>query len=684
MDLNDEGLAVAAPGPWRHATVSFPGGQGITGEAAAVLLKLLDGEPFWFLRKQGQLRLRTMAFSASLLDRLVDIGLATAWTAGIYEPETEAFGGPEGMAVAHDLFCADSPAALADTGRDGNRERCVLLISTLLGGAGLDRFEIGDVWAKLGAERPQLLVDQLPAGEQRTAAVAAVRRLMHVDAAKAYDHDPVWAARVESYREAGARLAVLAADGLLTRGLRATLAHHLIFALNRAAIDTTEQAATAWLAQEVAFRDDKAVIVSTSRSGGAAPRVGQMETTLTPDTDPAELRAALVAQLTDENWLRSPENIEAFRAVERHQFVPEVDVKTAYINDAVSVKTNSDGVMISCISQPGVIATQLEQMQVRPGHRIFEAGAATGYNAALLAYLTGPAGHVWTVDVDEDLVDGAKAHLAAAGVSNVTVLLADGAAGLPSAAPFDRVQFTVGTADLPVALLDQLTPDGRIVFPMRIRGSISRSFALERDDDFWKAVSHEMATFVPLRKGIQDDDQTALVFDGPGDVYLELFPEQIVDRDRLRTVLGDPAHRVWTDVKIRKLFAWEWLYLYLAASLPNGLSRMPGKAPDFTPHFSWGSMAALEDDSLAYLSIREDDDEIGHYWQIGVVGHGHAGEQLTGRVVDLIHAWDRRGGNDASQPTFRMAVGDARGHLDIGPASFVIDKPLSRIAIDWE
>ena len=79
-----------------------------------------------------------------------------------------------------------------------------------------------------------------------------------------------------------------------------------------------------------------------------------------------------------------------------------------------------------------------------------------------------PGGHVWSVDVDEDLVHGAAVHLKAAGIANATVVLGDGAAGLPGRAPFDRVQFTVGSADVPPAILDQVAPGGRLVIPMRI------------------------------------------------------------------------------------------------------------------------------------------------------------------------------------------------------------------------
>ena len=683
MDLDDEHLPVTPESGWHHATVSFPGGRGVSPAAARALGAALSGERFWFLRKNGGLRLRTAAPADEILDKLVADALAAAWKSGIYEPELAAFGGPEGMAVSHALFCADSPGALAATGRDGSRERCVLLLSALGRGAGLDRFEVGDVWARLGAERPGLELAQLPSGQRRTGAVAAIRRLMNVDAAKVPDDDPTWPERVAAFEECGHELALLAAAGRLTRGLRAVLAHHAIFALNRGAIGATDQARLAWLAQQVVFSDDQAAVVSGGKVSPGAPRVGQMETTLPPAADSDALRAALVAKLTDSNWLHTEAIIDAFEQVPRHVFVSDVDLATAYRDDAVSVKTDGDGEMISCISQPTVVATQLEQLDARPGHTVFEAGAATGYNAALLAHLVGPGGHVWSVDVDDDLVKRARRNLAAAGVANVTVQLADGAIGLPDRGPFDRVQFTVGTGDIPTTLLDQLTPAGRIVIPMRVRGSISRSFAFERDGATWKAVSSEMATFVPLRKGAMDDNRAMPAFDGPGDVRIELYPEQDVDPDALRTVLGHTGTKIYTGVKFRAGGAFEWLYLWLTCALPNGLSRMPGKRPGFTPHFSWGSMAALGSDSLAYLTMREGTDQDGDYWEIGVIGHGPDGESLADQVVNEIRVWGRHGGNGAGNPTFRMATGDMRSALAVDSSRFVIDKPASRLAVDW-
>ncbi|WP_201296752.1 MULTISPECIES: methyltransferase, FxLD system [unclassified Nocardiopsis] len=408
-----------------------------------------------------------------------------------------------------------------------------------------------------------------------------------------------------------------------------------------------------------------------------------MKTTLTSTAVPAELRQALVTRLADNGRLRSPEVITAFQAVERHRFLPGIDTHKAYVEDAVPIKHDETGEMISCISAPSIVATQLEQLGAEPGHKVLEAGAATGYNAALLGRLVGSQGHVWTLDVDTDLVETARTNLTQAGAENVTVVLADGAAGLPEHAPYDRIQFTVGAGDVPVKLLDQLAPGGRLVLPMRIRGSISRSFAFERDGDTWRTTSCEMATFVPLRKGVCDDIYTRVPMAGEGNMHLETFSEQDVNHEALRTVLNQEQTKVYTGVKLRGDGNWEWLYLYLACVLPNGLSRMPGSRPGFTPHFGWGSMAALDGDSLAYFTIREGEDDQGRFWEIGVIGHGPRAAELTEQVVTEVGAWDCGWGNSAPVPGFRMAVGAARTQLTVTDPRFVIDKPHSRLVIDW-
>jgi protein-L-isoaspartate(D-aspartate) O-methyltransferase len=373
MDWNDENLAPPAGRGWWHATVSFPGDAGVSPKAAGVLSAALSGRRFHFLRKEGKLRLRTERPAAGLLDRLVADQLATGWVGGVYEPETESFGGPEGMAIAHEVFCADSPAALAETGSPYAKERCVLLICAMNRSAGLDPFEIGDVWAKIANLRPAI---DPPLPAYRAAAITAMRRLMNADAAKRDDTEPGWPERVTAFEEAGRGLALLAADGQLTRGLRAVLAHHAIFAFNRAAVPVAEQAAMAWLGRHVAFADDDPADVSASRSTLAAPTLKSMGTTITNTADPAGLRDALVATLTDSGHLATPAIIDAFRDVERHRFIPDADLQAAYVDDAVSVKHDEDGEMISCISAPETSPSRSWTSSLLAGAWSFRCGSA--------------------------------------------------------------------------------------------------------------------------------------------------------------------------------------------------------------------------------------------------------------------------------------------------------------------
>lgn len=275
-------------------------------------------------------------------------------------------------------------------------------------------------------------------------------------------------------------------------------------------------------------------------------------------------------------------------------------------------------------------------MAAEPGHKVLECGAATGYNARLLGELVAPHGQVWTLDVDQDLVDNARTNLLGTRATNVTALLGDGAQGLPAQAPFDRIQFTVGAGDIPTKVLDQLAPGGRLVLPMRIRGSISRSFAFERDNDAWRTVSTEMMTFVPMRNGASNDVRTMVDMAGEGGIRLETYTEQAVDHEAIRRALEQPPVEVYTDVNFYKGSSYEWLYLYLAYVLPNGLSRMPGDRAGLSPNFGWGSMAALDTDTLAYLTKRVDEDEQGEFWQLGIVGHGSRAAALADRVATEI------------------------------------------------
>ena len=188
------------------------------------------------------------------------------------------------------------------------------------------------------------------------------------------------------------------------------------------------------------------------------------------DSDLSRLQDRMVTSVTASGRPVSDAVVAAMRAVPRHLFLPELPAELAYRNEAIVTRRGADGQPTSSSSQPTIMAYMLDQLHVGPGQRVLEIGAGTGYNAALLQQLVGAGGRVVTVDLDGDVARQAAAHLAAAGYPEVTVVQADGAAGYPAGAPYDRIIATVGVSDLAPAWLDQLAPGGRIVVPLDLRG----------------------------------------------------------------------------------------------------------------------------------------------------------------------------------------------------------------------
>lgn len=227
-----------------------------------------------------------------------------------------------------------------------------------------------------------------------------------------------------------------------------------------------------------------------------------------------ELNEELVRELERTGVLRDPAVAAAFRAVRRHHFLPDRPLDEVYADAAILTKYGEHGLPISSSSQPAIMAIMLELLRVRPGDHVLEVGAGTGYNAALLARLTGPAGRVVTLDVDRELCVQARANLARAGGANVLVVLADGAGGWPDGAPYDRVILTVGAEDLSVAWLDQLRDGGRLVVPLGLGGTVQLCVAFDRRGGLFVSDALTSCGFMPLRGEMAPSGRGAI--DEPG------------------------------------------------------------------------------------------------------------------------------------------------------------------------
>jgi protein-L-isoaspartate O-methyltransferase len=121
---------------------------------------------------------------------------------------------------------------------------------------------------------------------------------------------------------------------------------------------------------------------------------------------------------------------------------------------------------LSSTSTPGLMTRLLETLDIHEGHDVLEIGTGTGYNAALLAHRLG-AEHVFSVDIDRELVDLVRDRLARIGY-RPTLVVADGADGLPEHAPYDRIIATCSVPAIPWAWLEQTRVGGLILADLKL------------------------------------------------------------------------------------------------------------------------------------------------------------------------------------------------------------------------
>ena len=189
-----------------------------------------------------------------------------------------------------------------------------------------------------------------------------------------------------------------------------------------------------------------------------------------------------------------PEWEKAFRAVPRHEFVPDTVwredddgalralhradepdlwLNLAYADAPVYTQVDdghppTDGAgheVTSSTSMPTIVAQMLTALELRPGMRVLEIGTGTGWNAALLAQRVGAA-NVVSVEIDPAVADQARSALDRAGYRDVTVVTGDGQQGVPDLGPYDRVIAAVGARTVPYPWVAQTGPGGRLVVPL--------------------------------------------------------------------------------------------------------------------------------------------------------------------------------------------------------------------------
>lgn len=199
----------------------------------------------------------------------------------------------------------------------------------------------------------------------------------------------------------------------------------------------------------------------------------------------------LIKNLIGSGYLKTPQIIEAFRKIDRADFVLEKFKKDAYVNSPLPIGYGQT------ISQPQTVAFMLELLQPEEGNKIMDIGSGSGWQSALLAEIAGTRGKVFAVELIPELSEfgeknASKYNFKAKGILKFICL--DGTKGLPKEAPFDRIIVAASGKDAPPALKTQLKIGGRLVIP--IENSIW--LITKKGEDDFEEKEYPGFAFVPL------------------------------------------------------------------------------------------------------------------------------------------------------------------------------------------
>lgn len=159
-------------------------------------------------------------------------------------------------------------------------------------------------------------------------------------------------------------------------------------------------------------------------------------------------------------YLKSKRVEDALRKYKREFFVPENLKHLAYRDFPISIGFNQT------ISQPSTVVVMTEALEIKEGDKILEIGTGSGWQAAILSYLVGDKGKVYTIEIIEELAEFAKSNIKKLGIKNIEVFAKDGSEGLKEKAPFDKIIVTAACPDIPKPLLEQLKDGGIMVLPI--------------------------------------------------------------------------------------------------------------------------------------------------------------------------------------------------------------------------
>lgn len=180
--------------------------------------------------------------------------------------------------------------------------------------------------------------------------------------------------------------------------------------------------------------------------------------------------------------------LAAMSKVPREQFVAPELKEHAYEDRPLIIGCSQT------ISQPYIVASMLQALELRPEDHVLELGTGSGYQTALLCEL---AFNVVSIERHATLAQLAQEHLAGLEYRNFEIVIGDGTLGFLPRAPYDAIVVSAAAPEIPQPLIEQLAVGGRMVLPVGSR-ELQDLILVRKSSDSIFRVRLDGCAFVPL------------------------------------------------------------------------------------------------------------------------------------------------------------------------------------------
>lgn len=175
---------------------------------------------------------------------------------------------------------------------------------------------------------------------------------------------------------------------------------------------------------------------------------------------PMNSNSELIQNLISEKTIKTENIIDAFKTIDRKDFVSPEDYARVYEDKPLSIGFGAT------ISQPTTVAIMIEKLQPQEGDKILEIGTGCGYLTALLAKIIGDDGNVFSIEYIPELKEFAEANLKKYNFRNISLFVGNGKVGLKNYKFFDKIISSASGSEIPKAWKEELEIGGRIVAPV--------------------------------------------------------------------------------------------------------------------------------------------------------------------------------------------------------------------------